>query len=66
MSVNAQLPHNKFSEVKEFVFASLIVVTAFGAGILIYTNGDSLALTPVIENQATVIQATDGAWTLTY
>ncbi len=56
-SVNAQLPENKFNDVKDFVFASLIVAVAFGAGVMIYQGGDSLALTPVVENQASVINA---------
>ncbi len=55
--VNARLPETKWNDLKEFVFASLIVAVAFGAGVMIYQGGDSLALTPVIENQANVINA---------
>lgn len=57
MPVNAQLPKNKFSDVKDFVFASLIVAVAFGAGVMIYNAGDSFALMPIVENQASVINA---------
>lgn len=57
MSVNAQLPKTKVHEAKEFVFASLIIASAVTAGILIYKNGDALALTPVIEQQAAAINA---------
>jgi hypothetical protein len=57
MSVNAKLPETKVGEVKEFIFASLIVVAAFSAGVLIYKNGDSLALTPVDNQAAAVIES---------
>ncbi len=57
MSVNAKLPKTKVTEVKEFVFASLIIASVVTAGILIYQNGDALALTPVIEQEAAVINA---------
>ncbi len=59
MSVNAKLPKTKISEVREFIFSSLIIAAVLAAGILIYRNGDELALTPVTDNQATVIQSFD-------
>ena len=57
MSLNAQLPRNSWNEIKEFVFASLVVAVAFGAGVMIYQNADALALTPLVENQASVINS---------
>ena len=57
MSLNVQLPKNRWNDVKEFIFASLIIAAAFSAGTLIYKNGDSMALTPVTSNTATVINA---------
>ena len=55
--VNIKPPQASWNDVKEFIFASLIVTVAFGAGVMIYQNGDALALTPVTENQASVIDA---------
>ncbi len=55
--VNSQPPKHSLNDIKEFIFACLIIASTITAGVLIYKNGDSLALTPVENNQATVIQA---------
>ncbi len=57
MSVNAKLPKNRIGEVTEFIFASLIVAAAFTAGAMIFKAGDQMALMPVTQNQAAVINA---------
>ncbi len=57
MSINAQPPRHPWNELKEFIFASLIIAIAFGAGVMIYQAGDSYALMPVTSNEAAVINA---------
>jgi hypothetical protein len=57
MPLNVQPPKASWNDIKEFIFASLILAVTFGAGVMIYQNGDAMALTPVTPNTATVINA---------
>jgi hypothetical protein len=53
---NAPLPQSRIREAKEFVFALLIVVAAFGAGHLILEKSGELAAIQV-QNQANALDS---------
>ena len=44
-------------DVKEFVFAVIIIATTLGAGCTIYQNGQGIASLPQSQNQANVLGA---------
>lgn len=55
--INAPLPESRITEIREFIFAFIIVAVVFGAGGLILSKGNEVATLPELQNQANVLNA---------